>query len=168
MPGHSLEETKKNDHLSPYSRPTVAETTFHVRYAETDQMGIVHHSAYIVWFEEGRSAWSRQVGRPYADFERAGYALAVSEVAARYLAAARYDQAVTVRTCITQVRSRMIRFDYEVLDAERGERLVTGFTTHICLDRQGNPARVPPEWRQFWAGLTTEGSWEENRPRVGE
>jgi acyl-CoA thioester hydrolase len=168
MPDHSLEETKENDHLSPHSRPTVAETTFHVRYAETDQMGIVHHSAYIVWFEEGRSAWSRQVGRPYADFERAGYALAVSEVAARYLAAARYDQSVTVRTCITQVRSRMIRFDYEVLDAERGERLVTGFTTHICLDRQGNPARIPPEWQQFWARLTTDGSWEENRPRLGE
>jgi acyl-CoA thioester hydrolase len=160
MPGHSLEKTEKNDHLSPYNRPTVAETTFHVRYAETDQMGIVHHSAYIVWFEEGRSAWSRQVGRPYADFERAGYALAVSEVAARYLAAARYDQAVTVRTCITQVRSRMIRFDYEVLDAERDERLVMGFTTHICLDRQGNPTRIPQEWRQFWAGLITEGSWK--------
>jgi acyl-CoA thioester hydrolase len=168
MPGHSLEETKKNDHLSPYRRPTVAETTFHVRYAETDQMGIVHHSAYIVWFEEGRSAWSRQVGRPYADFERAGYALAVSEVGARYLAAARYDQAVTVRTRVTQVRSRMIRFDYEVLDAEKGERLVIGFTTHICLDRQGNPARIPPEWRQFWAGLMTEGSGEENRTRAGE
>jgi acyl-CoA thioester hydrolase len=168
MPGHSLEEAEKNDHPSPYSRPTVAETTFHVRYAETDQMGIVHHSAYIVWFEEGRSAWSRQVGRPYADFERAGYALAVSEVAARYLAAARYDQEVTVRTCITQVRSRMIRFDYEVLDAERGERLVTGFTTHICLDRQGNPARIPQEWRQFWTGLVTEKSREEDHPRVIE
>lgn len=147
----------KNDTPSPSGHSVVAETTFHVRYAETDQMGIVHHSAYIVWFEEGRSAWSRQVGRPYADFERAGYALAVSEVGARYLAAARYDQVVTVRTCITQVRSRMMRFDYEVLDAETGERLVTGFTTHICLDRQGNPARIPEEWRQLWAGLVTEG-----------
>jgi acyl-CoA thioester hydrolase len=168
MPHHSSEEIAKSEALSRCELPTVAETTFHVRYAETDQMGIVHHSAYIVWFEEGRSAWSRQVGRPYADFERAGYALAVSEVAARYLAAARYDQEVTVRTCITQVRSRMIRFDYEVLDTERGERLVTGFTTHICLDRQGNPARIPQEWRQFWAGLVTEKSREEDHPRVIE
>ena len=133
----------------------IAETTFHVRYAETDQMGIVHHSAYIVWFEEGRSAWSRQAGRSYADFERAGYALAVSEVGARYLASARYDQRVTVRTRIAQVRSRLIRFEYEVVSAESGELLVTGFTSHICLDRHGAPARIPEEWRQFWAGLAT-------------
>jgi hypothetical protein len=73
MPHHSSEEIAKSEALSRCELPTVAETTFHVRYAETDQMGIVHHSAYIVWFEEGRSAWSRQVGRPYADFERAGY-----------------------------------------------------------------------------------------------
>ncbi len=134
----------------------IAETTFHVRYAETDQMGIVHHSVYIVWFEEGRSAWSRQVGRPYADFERAGYALAVSEVNARYLAPARYDQPVTVRTRVSRVRSRQIRFDYEVLDAETGERLVTGFTNHICLDRQGRSTRIPEEWRRFWAGFVTQ------------
>jgi acyl-CoA thioester hydrolase len=131
----------------------VAEATFHVRYAETDQMGIVHHSAYIIWFEEGRSVWSRQAGRPYADFERAGYGLAVSEVGARYLAPARYDQRVTVRTRVSQARSRLIRFEYEVLDAETGERLVTGFTTHICLDRQGKPARIPEEWRLFWGSL---------------
>jgi acyl-CoA thioester hydrolase len=134
----------------------IAETTFHVRYAETDQMGIVHHGAYIIWFEEGRSAWSRQAGQPYADFERAGYVLAVSEVNARYLAPARYDQKVTVRTRVSQVRSRLIRFDYEVLDAETGEHLVTGFTTHICLDRQGKPARIPEEWRQSWRGLAKE------------
>jgi acyl-CoA thioester hydrolase len=134
-----------------------AETTFHVRYAETDQMGIVHHSAYIIWFEEGRSAWSRQLGHSYADFERAGYLLAVSEVCARYLVPAHYDQKVTVRTRVGQVRSRLIRFDYEVVDAERGEKLVTGFSTHICLDRDGKPARIPEEWRLFWSRLTPTG-----------
>jgi acyl-CoA thioester hydrolase len=130
-----------------------AETTFHVRYAETDQMGIVHHSAYIVWFEEGRSAWSRQAGRSYADFERSGYALAVSEVGARYLAPARYDQCVTVRTRVGQVRSRLIRFEYEVVDADTGCLLVSGFTEHVCLDREGKTARIPEEWRRLWAGL---------------
>ena len=116
-------------------------------------MGIVHHSAFIVWFEEGRSAWSRQLGHPYADFERAGYLLAVSEVGARYLAPARYDQKVTVRTRVSEVRSRLIRFEYEVVDAEGGKLLVTGFTIHICLDRDGKPARIPEEWRRFWSGL---------------
>jgi acyl-CoA thioester hydrolase len=143
----------KGDLRSEHS--PVAETTFHVRYAETDQMGIVHHGTYIVWFEEGRSTWSRQLGCPYADFERAGYLLVVSEVCARYIAPARYDQEVTVRTWVSQVRSRVIRFEYEVVDAEGGEILVTGFSTHICLDRHRKPARIPEEWRQSWSQLIT-------------
>ena len=105
-----------------------AETTFHIRYAETDQMGIVHHSAYVPWLEEARSALSRQYGRSYADFERAGYALAVTELSLRFIASARYDRAVTVRIRVTQVRSRQVCFDYEVLDAETGNRLASGFT----------------------------------------
>jgi acyl-CoA thioester hydrolase len=156
MPHSVSGNSKASDVPSPFERSGVVETTFHVRYAETDQMGVVHHSAYIVWFEEGRSEWSRRSGRSYADFERAGYALAVSEVSARYLAPARYDQAVTVRTRVSQVRSRTIRFDYEVLDAETGQRLVTGFTAHICLDRQGKPARIPEAWRRFWLGIAEE------------
>jgi acyl-CoA thioester hydrolase len=139
----------------PIGQDVVSETTFHVRYAETDQMGTVHHSAYIVWFEEGRSEWSRQLGRRYADFERAGYVLAVSEVYARYHAPAKYDQKVTVRTRASQVRSRSIRFTYEVLDADSGNLLVAGHTTHICLDRAGKPARIPEEWRRFWSGLVS-------------
>jgi acyl-CoA thioester hydrolase len=58
-----------------------------------------------------------------------------------------------VRTRISQVRSRLIRFEYEVLDTETGQCLVTGFTTHVCLDRQGRPTRIPEEWRQFWSGF---------------
>lgn len=146
-------DNPEKDALVASGAPPVAETTFHVRYAETDQMGVVHHSAYIIWFEEGRSAWSRQLGRPYAEFERLGYALAVSKVGARYLAVARYDQRVTIRTLVSQLRSRSVRFEYEVLDAETGELLVTGFSTHICLDHQGKPARMPEGWRRFWSGL---------------
>ena len=154
MPLLSIPTSKEENNPSTPDDSAIAETTFHVRYAETDQMGIVHHSAYIIWFEEGRSAWSRQAGRPYADFERAGYLLAVSEVGARYLIPAHYDQRVTVRTRVSQVRSRLIRFEYEVLAADTGELLVSGFSSHICLDRQGKPSRIPEEWRQFWAGLT--------------
>ncbi|GAB4528537.1 MAG: thioesterase family protein [Anaerolineae bacterium] len=144
------------DTSSPLQQSPVSEVTFHVRYAETDQMGVVHHSAYIVWFEEGRSAWSRQLGRRYADFERAGYRLLVSEVYARYHAPARYDQRVTVRTRASQVRSRLIHFAYEVVEADTGRLLVTGHTTHICVDQRGKPVRIPEEWRRFWAGLVSE------------
>jgi acyl-CoA thioester hydrolase len=75
-------------------------------------------------------------------------------VGARYLAPARYDEKVAVRTHISQVRSRLIRFEYEVLNAESGEVLVTGFSVHICLDPDGKPTRIPEDWRQFWAGMT--------------
>jgi acyl-CoA thioester hydrolase len=156
MTSHSLAHQSQEGKGARTEHPVAAETTFHVRYAETDQMGIVHHSAYIIWFEEGRSAWSRQVRRPYADFERSGYALAVTEVGARYVAPAYYDQEVTVRTWVSQVRSRLIRFEYEVLDTQTGKLLVNGYTAHICLDRQGKPSRIPQEWQGLWAGSTPE------------
>jgi acyl-CoA thioester hydrolase len=131
----------------------VAETTFHVRYAETDQMGIVHHSAYVPWLEEARSALSRQYGRSYADFERAGLGLAVTELTVRFITPARYDQAVTVRVRVSQLRSRQVCFDYEVVDTQTGQRLATGSTEHVCIDRAGRPTRIPPEWYAFWSGL---------------
>ncbi len=157
MTSHTISGDSTQDTLPLSDQSPVAETTFHVRYAETDQMGIVHHCAYIVWFEEGRSAWSRQLGRPYSEFEHAGYVLAVSEVGARYLVPARYDQRVTVRTWVSQVRSRLIRFEYEVSDAETSQSFVTGFSTHVCLGREGKPTRIPEEWRRFWSRLTPSG-----------
>ena len=80
----------------------IAETTFRVRYAETDQMGIVHHASYVVWLEEGRSNWMRAHGSSYAQFEREGLLLAVSDLNVRFKQAARYDQPVTVRCWVEQ------------------------------------------------------------------
>ena len=74
----------------------VTEITFHVRYAETDAMGIVHHTSYIVYFEEGRSHYARQRGSDYASFERGGHYLAVTEVSARYIKPARYDDPIII------------------------------------------------------------------------
>jgi acyl-CoA thioester hydrolase len=136
----------------------LGETTFHVRYAETDQMGIVHHSVYPVWFEEGRSSFARQLGWPYSRFEEDGFGLAVSEVNARFVRPTRYDQAVTVRTWISQVRSRLMRFEYEVLDTETGDLLAKGYTVHICVDHDRKPARIPAAWHDFWNALVTDGS----------
>ncbi|MDQ7035137.1 MAG: thioesterase family protein [Anaerolineae bacterium] len=82
--------------------PFVAEATFHVRYAETDAQGIVHHASYIVYFEEGRSEYIRQRGSSYAEFERSGLYLAVTEINARYIKAARYDDRLTVRCWIAK------------------------------------------------------------------
>ena len=120
------------------------ETTFHVRYAETDAMGLVHHSVYLVWFEEARSEFLRQRGTNYAEVEAAGYFFAVTEVTARFHAPARYGHAVTVRAWMEETRSRGFTFRYEVRHADTGRRLVTGRTRHLCLDRQGRPCVIPP------------------------
>ncbi len=126
----------------------VVETTFHVRYAETDSMGIVHHSAYIVWFEEGRSAWGRARGVPYNDFETTGYFLALTGLEARYAVPARYGMRITVRTRLEQVRSRSLAFGYEVIDADSGQTLATGATRHICVNAEGKPVRFQGVWAE--------------------
>ena len=130
----------------------VVETTFFVRYAETDKMGVVHHAAYIVWFEEGRSSWMRAMGSNYADFEASGLNLAVSEVYARYQAAALYGRRVTIRTWMEELRSRTARISYEVLDTESGRILVTGYTRHVCVDRDGKVVRIPKRWQELLQG----------------
>jgi acyl-CoA thioester hydrolase len=124
----------------------VSETTFHVRYAETDAMGIVHHASYIVYFEEGRSAYTRAQGRSYAEMETDGYYLAVADVQARYKRAMRYGQSVTVRCWVKEVKSRTMTFAYEVLNADTREVCVTGETHHICLTHDGRVSRFPENW----------------------
>lgn len=143
------------------NRPLLAETTFRVRFAETDQMGIVHHASYLVYFEEGRSELSRQHGMPYSELERMGYSLALSEAYVRYRMPAVYDDLITVRTWVEQLRSRGITFAYEVVRAEDGQVLVTGRTAHICVDRSGQARRLPDAWiapyRQAMAGHAVDG-----------
>jgi acyl-CoA thioester hydrolase len=127
----------------------IAETVFHVRYAETDAMGIVHHAAYIVYFEEGRSHYMRQRGSSYADFERGGHFMAVTEVNARYHKAARYDQRIRIRCWVEQVRSRTLTFAYELADEGSGEVFVTGSTKHICINRDGQVVKIPSDWLKW-------------------
>lgn len=126
----------------------VSESVIRVRYAETDAMGIVHHSSYIPWFEVGRSDWMREAGLSYAAFQEMGYYLTVVEVGARYFRPARYDELVIVRTWVGEVRSRSVRIEYEVVDAN-GQILVTGFTAHVCITHDGQPTRLPSELRQL-------------------
>ena len=127
----------------------VCETSFNVRYAETDAMGIVHHASHIVYFEEGRSSYARARGASYADFEETGHYLVVAEVNARFIKAARYDQRLTIRTWIAERRSRSIVFEYETVAATTGELLVTGRSKHICIARDGRPALLPDAWREW-------------------
>lgn len=131
----------------------VAETSFHVRYAETDAMGIIHHASYIVYFEEGRSHYARARGSDYASFERSGYYLTVAEVSARYVKPARYGQRITVRCWIGELKSRTVTFEYEIVDAESRETLVTGLSKHICITHDGRVSTLPQEWREWGNAL---------------
>ncbi len=124
----------------------VSETTFHVRYAETDRMGVVHHAVYLVWFEEGRSAYIRARGWSYADIEASGYFLAAGELKAKYRLAARYDQRITVRTWIGEVRSRALTFECEIVEAKTGAALFEASLKLICLNAAGEVTRVPEAW----------------------
>lgn len=123
------------------------EITFPVRYAETDAMGIVYHSNYVVWFEVGRGDYMRQRGWDYADLEARGYYLPVSELKARSLAPARYGDLVTVKTWLEELRSRKITFTYEVVKDSTGEILAVGSTKHICTDKMGRVRSIPKEVR---------------------
>lgn len=124
----------------------VCKTTFHVRYAETDSMGVVHHAAYLVWFEEGRSAYIREQGWSYADIEAAGFYLAAGELKAKYRRAARYDQAITVKTWIEDLRSRTMTFGCEIVDARSEDVLFEASLKLICLNAAGEITRIPDSW----------------------
>jgi len=123
--------------------PLYHDVEFRVRYAETDQMGVVYHTNYLVWCEVGRTDFIRARGMSYADMERAGIGLAVSELSARFHAAARYDNMIRVRTTLAEARSRRVVFDYLIIRADTGDRLVTARTALIAVDANGRPTSFP-------------------------
>lgn len=120
---------------------------FRVRYAETDQMGIVYHANYLVWCEIGRTDLLRVKGANYAGLERSGILLAVAEANIRYHASARYDDMIRVETTLTELRSRALTFAYLISDAERGTRFASATTRLVSLDRTARPAALPAELR---------------------
>src|SRR3712207_5575615 len=117
--------------MSPQTPPPVS-VELRVRYAETDQMGVVYHANYLVWCEIGRVEFIRALGTSYASLERSGVTLAVAEASVRYHAPARYDDLVRIETSLSDVRSRTITFDYLITHAETRARLVTARTTLVC------------------------------------
>ena len=130
-------------------------TTLRVRYAETDQMGIVYYANFFVWFEIGRTDFCRQHGFAYREMEQEdGLYIMVAETSCRYKAPARYDDEILVRTCLRNVRKRVLVFGYEVYRQAGDELLAEGETVHVITDREGHPRALPEKYRErFLAGL---------------
>lgn len=116
---------------------------FRVRYAETDQMGVVYHTNYLIWCEMGRTELMRQLGATYAELERQGVYLVVSRAQIRFRNSARYDDPVRVRTRVTRVRSRGVTFHYTVERSEGESVLAEAETDLVCVDSGGSPRKLP-------------------------
>ena len=130
------------------SKAPVYETTLRVRYAETDQMGVVYHSNYIIWFEVGRVEMLRQLGFTYREMEQQdGTNLAVVEARCRFKAPATYDDLVLIRTRLLNVRESMLHFGYEVLRQSDGTLLAEGETIHLVVDSQFKRMALPEKYR---------------------
>ncbi len=114
---------------------TICETTLRVRYAETDQMAVVYHSNYFIWFEVGRVELMRQMGFSYREMEEDGINLPVVEVKCRYKHPARYDDEITIRTRVEQMRPSLLRFHYDVVRKADGQLLAAGESVHVVVGR---------------------------------
>jgi len=131
-------------------KPTT-ETRLRVRYAETDQMGVVYYANYLVWMEVGRVELCKTLGFNYGDMEREdGVLLAVAEACCRYLSPARFDDEVIVKTWIEEANTRMATFGYEMRLAEGDRVLATGHTRHIFVNREMRRARLPEKYHAMF------------------
>jgi acyl-CoA thioester hydrolase len=130
----------------------VSETKIRVRYAETDKMGVVYHSNFIVWFEVGRVEMLRQLGFRYRDMEREDDChIAVADVRVRYKAPARYDDEILIRTRLKNARESLLQFAYEIERAEDGTLLAEGETTHIVVDSNFEKSAMPQKYVKAFA-----------------
>lgn len=123
-----------------------------VRYAETDQMGVVYHANYLVWFEVGRVELIRALGIEYKDMEvRDDCHIVVAEAHCRYLHPARYDERLRVRTRIAEAKNRTIRFSYEIFRDHDNRLLAAGETVHVICGSNGRPKLLPEKYRSAFS-----------------
>ncbi len=126
---------------------TLCEITLRVRYAETDQMAVAHHSSHIVWFEVGRIELLRQLGFSYLEMEQDGMNLPVVELRCRYKHPARYDDEVTLRTRLAQLRGSLLRFRYELVRKSDDRLLAEGESVHVVVGNDMKKTRLSDKYR---------------------
>jgi acyl-CoA thioester hydrolase len=132
----------------------VGETRLRVRYAETDKMGVVYHSNFVIWFEVGRVELLRQLGFQYKEMESEDNChIPVVDLRVRYKAPAQYDDEIVVRTQIKNVRSSLLHFSYEIFRESDRMLLATGETMHIIVDDKLERTALPEKYMQAFNGL---------------
>ncbi|RMH69165.1 MAG: acyl-CoA thioesterase [Gemmatimonadetes bacterium] len=122
----------------------IAQIHVRVRYAETDQMGIVYHANYFQWFEMGRTHLLREAGLPYKDLELAGFRLPVLEAHCKYLKPAHYDDLLRIESTLHEVQRASLIINYTLFNAETETMLATGYTKHGVINQEGKLTRIPP------------------------
>lgn len=137
-----MKRSNRHDELSA----RIAESRARVRYAETDQMGVAYYANYFIWFEVGRSQYCNDCGFSYRDMEHeTGLFLIVAEASCRYKNPARYEDELIIRTRITELTRRTLRFSYEV-ERDDGAPVATGETLHVLINAEGRPSSFPEKY----------------------
>ncbi|WP_134699900.1 thioesterase family protein [Ammoniphilus sp. YIM 78166] len=132
--------------------PKVVESKIRVRYQETDQMGVVYHANYLVWFEIGRTDWIREIGLSYSQLEQMGVLLPVLDVQCKYKQAAKYDDQVIIQTSLAEMKGVRITFQYEVKRQADGQLLAEGLSQHVFASPELRPLNLKtkmPELHQL-------------------
>jgi len=144
-----------------------AEVEFEVRYAETDQMGIVHHANYLVWFEVARTRFCAEAGKPYPEIEALGYYMVITQAQQDYRLAACYGDSVRVTCWLDWVASRSLQFSYRVT---RGDQLLsTGYTRHLWVKRESRrPSTMPESLRDIFLKLAEQTAFKGPEKRTPE
>ncbi len=128
-----------------------SETRVRVRYAETDQMGVVYHSNYLIWFEVGRVEFIRQLGLNYKQMEEEGCGITVVDVHVRYRAPARYDDELVIETRLLAARGAVVRFGYRILRIADGLLLCEGETMHVVVGMDMKKRSLPRKYAERFA-----------------
>ncbi|HEX9200156.1 MAG TPA: thioesterase family protein [Acidobacteriaceae bacterium] len=126
---------------------SMGRTTVRVRYAETDQMGVVYHANYLVWFEVGRVELMRQRGLNYRNLEiEEGCGIVVAEVTVRFKAPARYDDELMIETRVITAKGPIVRFGYRIVRIDDGLLLCEGETVHVVVGRDMKRRPIPKKY----------------------
>ncbi len=126
--------------------PSVGRARLRVRYAETDKMGVVYNSNYLIWFEIGRVELMRELGHSYREIEEEGYLFPVAEVTCRYKGAAVYDDEIVVHTNILKLRRSLIQFGYKIVRESDQKLLATGTSSHFVVGRDMERKPLPDKY----------------------